>query len=52
MKKNNIDIPPLSARILYEDNHIIAIHKYPSEIVQKDKTGDIALNEKVQSYIK
>ncbi|RMG75777.1 MAG: RNA pseudouridine synthase [Bacteroidetes bacterium] len=52
MKKNNIDIPPLSQRILYEDNHIIAVNKYPSEIVQKDKTGDMALNEKVKDYIK
>jgi 23S rRNA pseudouridine1911/1915/1917 synthase len=52
MKKNNIDTPPLSQRILYEDNHIIAVNKYPSEIVQKDKTGDIALSEKVKDYIK
>lgn len=38
--------------ILFEDNHIIAINKYPSEIVQGDKTGDVPLNEKVKTYIK
>ena len=26
--------------VLYEDNHIIAVNKKPSDIVQGDKTGD------------
>ena len=38
--------------ILYEDNHIIAVNKKSSEIVQADKTGDEPLSEKVKKYIK
>lgn len=38
--------------ILYEDNHIIAINKQVSDIVQLDKTGDEPLEEKVKQYIK
>ena len=38
--------------ILYEDNHIIAINKLPSEIVQGDKTGDEPLSEKVKEYLR
>lgn len=39
-------------QILYEDNHIIAVNKRAGDIVQGDKTGDKALNEIVQEYIK
>ena len=42
----------LSKRILYEDNHLIAVNKLPSEIVQGDKTGDVPLSEDVKKYIK
>lgn len=38
--------------ILYEDNHIIAVNKSVSEIVQADKTGDISLEEQLKQYIK
>ena len=38
--------------VLYEDNHIIAVNKTCSEIVQGDKTGDVPLSEIVKSYIK
>lgn len=38
--------------VLYEDNHIIAVNKSSSEIVQGDKTGDKPLSEMVKSYIK
>ncbi|MEK6615991.1 MAG: RNA pseudouridine synthase [Bacteroidota bacterium] len=38
--------------ILFEDNHLIAINKKPSEIVQGDKTGDEPLSEKVKQYIR
>ncbi len=38
--------------ILFEDNHLIAINKRSSEIVQGDKTGDTPLSEKVKQYIK
>lgn len=38
--------------ILYEDNHIIAVNKTNSDIVQADKTGDTPLSEEVKAYIK
>jgi 23S rRNA pseudouridine1911/1915/1917 synthase len=38
--------------VLYEDNHIIAINKRSSDIVQGDKTGDEPLSEKVKCYLK
>jgi len=38
--------------ILYEDNHIIAVNKNSSEIVQGDKTGDKPLSETIKTYIK
>lgn len=38
--------------VLYEDNHIIAVNKNCSEIVQGDKTGDEPLSEIVKRYIK
>ena len=38
--------------ILFEDNHIIAVNKNTSDIVQGDKTGDMPLSEKVKEYIK
>ncbi|MCF6169981.1 MAG: RNA pseudouridine synthase [Bacteroidales bacterium] len=43
---------PVSQRILFEDNHLIAINKLPSEIVQGDKTGDLPLSEEVKEYIR
>lgn len=39
-------------RILFEDNHIIAVNKRSSDLVQGDKTGDISLSEIVKIYIK
>lgn len=38
--------------ILYEDNHLIAVNKKNSELVQGDKTGDISLDKKVKAYLK
>lgn len=38
--------------VLYEDNHIIAVNKKPSDIVQGDKTGDRPLGDFVKDYIK
>ena len=38
--------------VLYEDNHIIAVNKSVSDIVQGDKTGDIPLTEHVKTYLK
>jgi 23S rRNA pseudouridine1911/1915/1917 synthase len=39
-------------QIVYEDNHIIVVDKYPSQIVQGDKTGDEPLNEALKKYLK
>lgn len=38
--------------ILYEDNHIIAVNKTCSEIVQGDKTGDTTLPDTIKAYLK
>jgi len=38
--------------VVYEDNHIIIVNKWPGEIVQGDKTGDEPLVETVRRYIK
>jgi 23S rRNA pseudouridine1911/1915/1917 synthase len=38
--------------IVLEDNHLIVLNKYPSQIVQGDKTGDTPLTDLVKSYIK
>jgi len=42
----------MQLEVLYEDNHIIAVNKRPSDIVQGDKTGDTPLSEFVKQYIK
>lgn len=39
-------------RVIYEDNHLIAVSKTCHEIVQGDKTGDEPLSEQVKSYLK
>jgi 23S rRNA pseudouridine1911/1915/1917 synthase len=39
-------------RILYEDNHLIAVNKLPSDIVQGDRTGDPTLADEVRAYLK
>ena len=39
-------------RIIYEDNHLIAVTKRSGEIVQGDKTGDKPLSEEIKSYLK
>lgn len=45
------EVTPKGLEILYEDNHIIAVNKKPSDIVQGDKTGDAPLSETVKEYI-
>ncbi|MES2628371.1 MAG: RNA pseudouridine synthase, partial [Bacteroidota bacterium] len=39
-------------RVLYEDNHLIAVNKRPGDIVQADKTGDAPLSDVIRQYIK
>ena len=43
---------PIADRILFEDNHLLVVNKLPSEIVQGDKTGDVALIDEVKQYLK
>ncbi len=49
---SSVNMEEWDAKILYEDNHIIAINKSSSEIVQGDKTGDVPLSESLKSYLK
>ena len=42
----------LPIQVLFEDNHIIAVNKRPSDIIQGDKTGDTPLSELVKLYLK
>ena len=42
----------MTNRILYEDNHLLVVNKFPGEIVQGDRTGDEPLVETLKSYIK
>jgi len=46
------DITSISERILYEDNHLIVVHKLSGEIVQADKSGDEPLSEKIRTFLK
>ena len=41
-----------SDRVLYEDNHYIAVQKLCGDIVQEDKTGDESLLNLVKRFIK
>ncbi len=38
--------------MLYEDNHLIAVNKRVSDIVQGDKTGDPSLDRIMKAYLK
>ncbi|HEY8367468.1 MAG TPA: RluA family pseudouridine synthase [Bacteroidia bacterium] len=42
----------MQERVLFEDNHLIAINKKSGEIVQGDKTGDIPLSETIKAFLK
>jgi 23S rRNA pseudouridine1911/1915/1917 synthase len=37
--------------ILYEDNHIIAVNKKPSDLAQGDSSGDVSLDDKIKAYL-
>lgn len=43
---------PENLRVLYEDNHLLAINKRPSDIVQDDRSGDTTLCAVVAEYVK
>ncbi|PKP36621.1 MAG: RNA pseudouridine synthase, partial [Bacteroidetes bacterium HGW-Bacteroidetes-15] len=42
----------IEERILFEDNHLIAINKLNGEIVQGDKTGDPSMLDTIREFIK
>lgn len=39
-------------KVLYEDNHLIAVSKVSGVLVQGDNTGDVPLAEHVKAYLK
>jgi 23S rRNA pseudouridine1911/1915/1917 synthase len=39
-------------KVIYEDNHIVAVNKPAGALVQGDKTGDETLADEVKEYIK
>ncbi len=48
---NDVEFDFLAKRVLYEDNHIIAINKPAGVLVQDDDTGDTPLDKLVNEYI-
>jgi 23S rRNA pseudouridine1911/1915/1917 synthase len=40
------------SRIIYEDNHLIALNKKSGEIVQADKTGDAPMGAHLKEFLK
>lgn len=43
---------PSNIKIIYEDNHLIAINKRSGDIAQGDKSGDPPLSEIIKEFIK
>ena len=39
-------------KVIYEDNHLIAVNKPAGWLVQGDQTGDLPLSDYVKWYIK
>jgi 23S rRNA pseudouridine1911/1915/1917 synthase len=42
----------LPGRVLYEDNHLLAVNKRCGEMAQGDRTGDQPLPEALKAWIK
>lgn len=42
----------MQPEILYEDNHIIAVNKRGSDLVQGDRTGDETLDQRIRQYLR
>jgi len=49
---SNIDGWIVPIPILYEDNHLIAVHKPNGLLIQGDKTGDITLIDLIKAHLK
>jgi len=39
-------------KIIFEDNHILAVNKTQHDLVQKDATGDVSLDQEIKNYLK
>ena len=39
-------------KVIYEDNHLIAVNKKPGQLVQGDRTGDASLDKLIRDYLK
>ena len=50
-KKPIVMSTPSNLQVLYEDNHIIAVNKRSSDVVQGDGKGDKSLCEVVAEYV-
>lgn len=50
MKRSNTK-PKMIPEILYEDNHIIAVNKKPSDLTQGDSSGDESLDTAIKVYL-
>lgn len=50
--ENPLDRDSHNVKVLYEDNHLIAVYKPAGTLVQGDKSGDISLMEEVKEYLK
>lgn len=51
MKKSSTE-RDMQPEILYEDNHIIAVNKRGSDLVQGDRTGDETLDQRIRQYLR
>lgn len=52
VKPSNIEMTTVdTVRVIYEDNHIIALNKRPSDIIQSDKTEDTCLSDILSQYL-
>jgi len=43
---------PMVPQVLYEDNHLIAVHKPPGYLSQGDASGDASIGDWVKEYIR
>ncbi len=50
--KESMPAPSIADRIVYEDNHLIAVNKLPGELAQGDKSGDPPLGDLVKEFIR
>lgn len=42
----------MEIKVLYEDNHLVAVYKRAGTLIQGDKSGDISMLEEVKMYLK